>query len=275
MALAFEVTKNLTTEVGQNIEPYFVRTPYIIHEPNNSLFQYYIKPDTNEAWDKRADVLLGQYKTLSWKDLQHHLATRAVSKVGAKQFPQLGAIGFYKDLYTSQSYILAPVHDTQRTFDPPTISAYIAGDRVNVTVTPPKNVSYTCYKIIMRNGYFAVESVIYNRSTSVPKPIVNGIYEVTAIGYSEITGEYSSPSNTVYIPVTGGRSTWEPAPMQVRMSLADLMDVSLVDLLNAQMLRYNEKTQKWENVSSTEEHVELLGTEDRGILQLGDTYISL
>lgn len=275
MALTFEVTKNLTTEVAQNMEPYFVHTPYIIHEPDNSLFQYYIKPGTNEAWDKHTEVPRGQYEVLSWRDPQHHLSTRAVSKVGAKQFPQLGAIGFYKDLYTSQSYILAPVHDTQRTFDPPTISAYVAGDRVNVTVTPPKDVTYTCYKIIMRNGFFAVEHVIYNRSTSVPKPIVNGTYEVTAIGYSEITGEYSSPSNMVYISVTGGRSTWEPAPMQVRMSLADLMDVSLVDLLNAQMLRYNEKLQKWENVSSTEEHVELLGTEDLGILQLGDTYISL
>lgn len=252
MALAFEVIKNLTTEVDQNVEPYYVRTPYLIHEPDNSLFQYYIKPDTSEAWDKRADVVLGQYKTLSWGDLQHHLSTRAVAKIGAKQFPQIGAIGFYKDLYTSQSYILAPVHDDQETFDPPTIAATPSGNVVKLTITPPEDVTYTCYKVIMRSGYFAVEYVVYNTTTTVTKPLVNGVYEVTAIGYNELTGVYSSPSNIVNITVTGGRSNWEPEALKVYLKLGDLADVNLVDLLNAQMLRFNTTTQMWENVSATE-----------------------
>lgn len=252
MSLAFEVIKNLTTEVAQNVAPYLVRTPYVIHEPDNSLFQYYIKPGTDEAWDKRADVLLGQYKELPWKDPQHHLSTRAVSKIGAKQFPQLGAIGFYKDLYTSQSYILTPVHDKQEIFDPPTLAAFVSGDVVNITITPPEDVTYSCYKVIMRSGYFAVEYVVYNRASSVPKPLVNGAYEVTAIGYNELTGTFSSPSNLININVTGGRSSWEPEDLKVSMRLSDLLDVNLVDLLNAQMLRFNAATQKWENVSSNE-----------------------
>lgn len=251
MALAFEVIKNLTTEVDQNVEPYYVRTPYLIHEPDNSLFQYYIKPGTDEAWDKRADVALGQYKVLPWGDLQHHLSTRAVAKIGAKQFPQLGAIGFYKDLYTSQSYILAPVHTKQELFDPPTVTATISGDVVKLTITPPEDVTYTCYKVIMRSGYFAVEYVVYNTNTSVAKPLVNGAYEVTAIGYNELTGVFSSPSNIVSINVKGGRHNWEPESIKLSMRLADLTDVNLVDLLNAQMLRFNAETQKWENVSAT------------------------
>lgn len=251
MALAFEITKNLTTEVDQNVEPYYVRTPYLIHEPDNSLFQYYIQPGTDAAWDKRADVSLGQYKILPWVDPQHHLSTRAVAKIGAKQFPQLGAIGFYKDLYTSQSYILAPVHAKQEVFDPPTITAVLSGDVVKLTITPPEDVTYSCYKVIMRSGYFAVEYVVYNLSSSVPKPIVNGAYEVTAIGYNEITGIFSSPSNVVSIAVTGGRHSWEPESIKMSMRLVDLTDVNIVDLLNAQMLRFNAETQKWENVDAT------------------------
>lgn len=250
MALAFEVIKNLTTEVDQNVEPYYVHTPYLIHEPDNSLFQYYIKPDTNEAWDKRADVALGQYKTLSWGDLQHHLSTRAVAKIGAKQFPQIGAIGFYKDLYTSQSYILAPVHEKQETFKEPTLTATLSGKVVSIKITPPKNMTYTCYKIIMRSGYFAVEYVVYKTTTEVAAPLVNGTYSVTAIGYNEVSGVYSSPSNAVSITIANGKDTWEPESLKVPMKLSDLIDVNLVDLLNSQMLRYNTETSRWENVSS-------------------------
>lgn len=251
MALAFETIKNLTTEVDQNVEPYYVRTPYLIHEPDNSLFQYYIQPETDAAWDKRADVNLGQYKVLPWVDPQHHLSTRAVSKIGVKQFPQIGAIGFYKDLYTSQSYILAPVHAKQEVFDPPIITAVLSGDVVRLTITPPEDVTYTCYKVIMRSGYFAVEYVVYNPISAVHKPLVNGDYEVTAIGYNELTGIFSSPSNVVNITVTGGRHNWEPESLKVSMRLADLVDVNLVDLLNSQMLRFNSETQKWENVDTT------------------------
>jgi hypothetical protein len=247
MALAFEVIKNLTTEVDHNVEPYFVRTPHLIHEPDNGLFQYYIKPDTSAAWDKRTDVVLGQYKELSWDDLQHHLSTRAVSNIGAKHFPHIGAIGFYKDLYTSQSYILAPVHARQNVFRPPTITATLSGDTVKLVITSPENVTYTCYKVILRSGYFAVEYVVYNTDTSVDKPPVKGVYEVAVIGYNELTGMYSSPSNIVTITVTDGKDTWEPEAFKAYFKLSDLADVSIVDLLNAQMLRYNAATQRWEN----------------------------
>lgn len=251
MALAFEIVKNLTADADQNIEPYYVRTPYLIHEHDNSLFQYYIQSETDLAWDKRADVSLGQYKVLPWVDPQHHLTTRAVSKIGAKQFPQIGAIGFYKDLYTSQSYILVPVHDKQKTFKPPTIDATLSDSIVKLTITPPKDITYSCYKIIMRSGYFAVEYVVYNPTTTVAAPLINGTYEVTAIGYNELTGVYSSTSNVVNITVTNGRDSWEPEALQVYLRLRDLVDVNLVDLLNAQMLRFNAETQKWENVDAT------------------------
>ena len=250
MALSFERIKNLTAGTGQNIAPLYVHTPCMVHEPDSSLFQYYIKPSTNEAWDKRATVDLGQYSTLPWADNQRHLTTRAVSKIGAKQFPQIGAIGFYKDLYTSQSYILAPVHNKQKTFDPPSLSATLSGSAVKLSITPPKNTSYSCYKVIMRSGYFAVEYVVYNLTASVAKPLVNGVYSVTAIGYNELTGAYSSPSNAVSITVTDGSDTWEPEAFKVYLKLGDLADVNLVDLLNAQMLRFNAATHKWENVSA-------------------------
>lgn len=248
MALSFIGTKNLSADTIQNIEPRFVHTPYIINEPDNSLFQYYIKPGTNEAWDKKANVLLGQYVLLPWQDNQHHLTTRAAAKIGAKQFPQIGAIGFYTDLYTSQSYILAPVHAKIETFDPPTLAATLVGDVVKIVITPPEKVKYSCYKVVFRSGFFAVEYVVYNLNSDVPAPPVRGDYTVHAVGYNEVEGIYSSWSNVIDIPVATGKNTWKPDPIALRMS--DLLDVNLVDLLNAQMLRFNATTQKWENVNT-------------------------
>lgn len=251
MALNFVITKNLTTEVDQNVDPLYVRTPYLIQEPDNRIFQYYILPQKNTVWDKQSNIPLGQYNPLPWGKPNRHLTMRAASKIGVKHFPQIGAIGFYKDLYTSQSTILCPVHEEQETYDPPTLSAALNGKEVNIKITPSVESVYTCYRIVMRSGYFAVEYILYNLEESVDAPLVKGEYEVYAIGHNESTGTYSSWSNIVKLTVTEGKSTWEPESLKVPMKLSDLTDINIVDLLNAQMLRYNAETQRWENVDAT------------------------
>lgn len=251
MALNFVITKNLTTEVDQNVDPLYVRTPYLIQEPDNRIFQYYILPQKDTVWDKQANIPLGQYNPLPWGKPNRHLTIRAASKIGVKHFPQIGAIGFYKDLYTSQSTIMCPIHEEQETYDPPTLSIALSGNSVSVKITPPDGSTYTCYRVVMRSGYFAVEYILYNLDESVAAPLVNGDYEVYAIGYNELTSTHSAWSNIEHISITGQRDTWEPESLKVPMKLSDLTDINIVDLLNAQMLRYNAETQRWENVDAT------------------------
>lgn len=251
MALNFVVIKNLTTEVDQNVEPLYVHTPYLIQEPDNKIFQYYILPKKHTAWDKQTEVPLGQYDVLPWGFPYKHLTTRAVSKIGVKHFPQIGAIGFYKDLYTALSTVLAPIHEYPEMYNPPTLQVALTGNIVSLKIMPPDSSEYTCYRVIFRNSYFAVEYIVYNLEEEVDPPLVKGDYEVYAIGYNENTGTYSSWSNIVPLTITEGRDTWEPESLKVPMKLSDLTDINLVDLLNAQMLRYNAETQKWENVDAT------------------------
>lgn len=251
MALNFVITKNLTTEVDQNVDPLYVNTPYLIQEPDNKIFQYYTLPQKHTAWDKQSEIPLGQYDVLPWGAPSKHLTTRAVSKIGVKHFPQIGAIGFYKDLYTSLSTILAPIHEKHVAYEAPTLEAVLSGRSVSIKITPPDSSKYSCYRVVFRSGYFAVESVVYNLEEELDAPLVNGDYEVYAIGYNEVTGTYSTWSNVEHISIADGADTWEPESLKVPMKLSDLSDVNIVDLLNAQMLRFNAETQKWENASAT------------------------
>lgn len=222
--------------------------PVVQHEPNNDLYQYHISDDSLEE-DLKSEPAAGHYDALSWSPVLHSLATRAVSRIGAKNFPHIGAIGFYKDKYTSQSSVLAPIHADYEEYNPPTIAVEVSGSITTVTITPPTDITYTCYKVIMRSGYFAFEYVVYDLEKDLPTPTVIGNYDVYAIGYNETTGTASSWSNAVEISIASGDTNWDPAALTVPMSLADLTDVSIVDLLNAQAIRYNSTTQKWENVT--------------------------
>lgn len=249
MSLTFEFTKNLTTDTDNNIEPYLVETPYVCEEPDATLYQYFTQSDSYQMADKNTTIDYGQYETVSWDNLMHSLSTRAVAKIGVKNFPQIGAIGFYKDKYSSITYILVPVHDEQTEYDPPIIAIDTTSGDIQVTITEPEDVTYTCYKIIMRSGYFANEYVMYELTETLPMPTVIGEYEIWAIGYNEDTGIISSDSNVVDLSVTSGSDDWSPSALTVPMSLSDLTDVSLVDLLNGQMIVYNSTTAKWENAT--------------------------
>lgn len=183
-------------------------SPFLGHEPNNALWQYGINGDSAE--DASADPVLGQYDNLEWGDTEYHLTRRAVSRIGIINFPHVGAIGFYKDKYTGLSTVLAPVHVNPIRWKAPTLSCEVADAALHVIIAPPDDVTYTCYKVIMRSGYFAYEYVTYELDTSLPLPAVIGDYIVTAIGYNENTNEYSHESNEYELHVYEGKPTWAP-----------------------------------------------------------------
>jgi hypothetical protein len=220
--------------------------PFLGHEPNNNFYNYYIN-NKHRASDKVSVPSLGTYGALTWGTELHHMTNRVVSRIGVKSFPHIGAMGFYKDRYTGIAWILIPIHVEQTKYTAPTLALTVGTSSIAVTVTPPNDITYTCYKIIQRCEYFANEYVVYETSTEIPLPDVIGDYDVWAIGYNETTGICSLDSNIIEVSITSGKSNWSPAPISIPMSLADLTDVNLVDLLNAQLLRYNSTSGKWEN----------------------------
>lgn len=239
----------LQFEHNITLEQTFLNT-CIGNEPDNELLQFGITGD--QQVNDNTQITNSNYTDLSWDVIAALMTQKAVSRIGIKNFPQIGACGFYVDKYTEQSTILTPIKSDDNIYSPPTLAISEVTDGIEITITPPEDITYTCYKIIMRSGYYANEFVMYGVSATLSKPTVIGTYDVFAIGYNEDTGIMSSWSNVVSLSITSGNSDWSPAPLSVSMSLADLVDVSLVDLLNSQMLRYNSVTQKWENNTDTD-----------------------
>jgi hypothetical protein len=218
------------------------------NEPDGQIFQFGIA-DEHQVNDKTTPVL-ADYSALTWEYFAALMTQRAISRIGIKNFPQVGACGFYVDKYTLQTVIFTPISAAEQTYDPPTIAISEVSEGISVTITPPEGITYTCYKVIMRSGYYANEFVMYETTAVLTKPAVIGTYDVFAIGYNEDTGIMSSWSNVETLTISSGNANWEPSALTVPMSLADLVDVNLVDLLNAQSLRYNSVSGKWENANT-------------------------
>lgn len=250
MSLNFILQQNLTTDTTHNVSPFLVKTPFICEEPDSILYQYFIEPEKDTVQEKRTKAPLGQYDSLSWADLQNQLSINTVSRIGIKHFPHIGAIGFYKDKYTGLSMIAAPIHVKTTKYTAPVIDIVTNTSSVTITITPPEDVSYTCYKVIMRSGYFAYEYVTYETPVELPLPAVIGIYTIYAVGYNETTGICSFSSNVKILEITTGKTNWNPADLTVSMSLEDLQNVSLNTLKNQQLLHYNSVSNKWENFTS-------------------------
>lgn len=215
------------------------------NEPDNELIQFGITGD--QQVNDNTQITNSNYTDLTWAVIAALMTQRAISRIGIKNFPQIGACGFFVDKYTGQTTILAPIKSDDNVYSPPTLVIEETTEGIAVTITPPDDITYTCYKVIMRSGYYANEFVVYGTAATLAKPTVIGDYDVFAIGYNEDTGIMSSWSNVVEISITSGDTNWSPAPISIPMSLADLTDVNLVALLNAQSLRYNSTSGKWEN----------------------------
>lgn len=243
-ALNFVETFNLT-HWPNNVNPLYVKTPFMAQEHDGDLYHYFINEEDKAAADKGSEVDHSFYGLIEWGGLARHLTTRGVSRIGIKQFPQIGAVGFYKNLYTNKTSVLAPIHVDQPTYDPPTLSVSPTGTQMHIVLTPPEGVTYTVYRVVFRDECFATEYILYETDTYVDNPETNATYYVTAIGYNEDTHIVSGESNEEVVTVSNGRVGWRPAPTNLR--LADLADVDLVSLLNNQGLFYNSNTQKWEN----------------------------
>lgn len=199
MALIFDYEKDLDTGAQ----------PFISHEKNSVLYNYYISNEL--AMDKNASINGGLYDDVLFKDEARHLTTKAVSRIGVKNFPGIGGIGFYKDAYSDDSRVVAPIHPDHKEYESPTlITARIEDNKLHLVVSPPSNLTYTCYRVVVRQEAFAFEYIIYKTDYFVDAPTVKGQYTAYCIGYDEDNGTVSENSNELTLMVPNGADDWAP-----------------------------------------------------------------
>lgn len=209
-ALNFEQVINLT-ESDKNIAPLLVRNLCMVNEPNNELVQYYID-SADLAEDKAATVAYNNYPDLQWGNKKKRLTSRNVSRIGVKAFPGVGAIAFFKYKYEDRSIIMCPVNNNKTKFTAPVLNMVRNTSNIVFTITPPKDITYQCYRIVLANQYFTIEYVTYELTLIVPLPEVKGKYNIYCVGYVEEGQAISFDSNVYTFTVNTGKDTFEPDP---------------------------------------------------------------
>lgn len=199
MALLFEYSRDLETGAQ----------PFICHEKDSKLYNYYMSDD--RAMDASATAPLGQYDSVVFENESRSLTTKAVSRIGIKGFPGIGAIGFYKDAYSDNSLVVAPIHtDRDKTNAPVLKTVEVVDGKLHIVIEPPAGMSYQCYRVVVRQDPFAFEYITYKTDYTVDLPTVRGEYYAYCIGYDESTGAVSEDSNELPLTIETGTNGWAP-----------------------------------------------------------------
>lgn len=208
--LNFDEVINLTT-YDKNISPLLVRNLCMVNEANNELVQYYIN-NSDLAEDKATNIKYNNYNSAQWGNKRNRLTSRNVSRIGVKAFPGVGAVAFFKYKYENRSMIMCPVNYNKTKFTAPTLSMTKNDTELIFVITPPKDITYQCYRILLVNQYFAIEYVTYELTLNVPLPEVKGTYTIYCIGYVEEGETISFDSNILSLEIMAGKETFEPDP---------------------------------------------------------------
>lgn len=199
MALIFEYENDLETG----------KQPFISYEKDSTLYNYYMTGD--KALDKHTKAEYGQYDAVGFANEERHLTTKAVSRIGIKGFPGIGAIGFYKDAYSDNSLIVAPVHTERDKMNAPKLNTVeVVDGKLHIVIEHPSNLAYDCYRIVVRQVQFAFEYITYQLECYVDLPTVRGDYVVYCMGYDETTGAVSEDSNEMSLTIESGAKDWVP-----------------------------------------------------------------
>lgn len=150
------------------------------NEPDNRLVQYGLIDDRQQ--NEATEIVNSNYSSLTWQYLQSLLSSQAVKKIGVKNFPQIGAIGFYTLLHENRSCILAPIFTESQLYKWPTMLITQNTNDITFTIMNPEDVVYDCWRVCIRQGYFAYEYVSYEQMFTVPKP-PTGTYTFSVEGY--------------------------------------------------------------------------------------------
>ena len=242
MALTFDKTIDLTT-YEHNPAPKVVKQLSIIHESaDGELVQYYIDPNNKTEGDK-ATFAIGvydkdtqtysyhDYDEVIWNKPKKRITSQKIDRLVLKAFPNVGAIASYKLAYRNISRIIVPVNHRATKYEAPTLKAVINADNtVTFTFTPPKNITYQCYRVILSMGIRQLEYVSYETTLTIPQVLCTGTYDIYCIGYVN-EGEITSfESNIITLSLTGIYSEWpNVSPGAETYSKAEIDTLTKVD----------------------------------------------
>ena len=195
MPLVIEKTIDLT-QYGDNPNPKLVNQLSIVHEARNGeLVQYYIDRNTDSEKDKNTFAVgiydegsgtysYVDYDEISWNKPKTRICANRLEHISIKAFPNIGSIAVYKLKYRNISRILAPVNppDKRKTEPSLTVSLNQSGD-LEYIITPPEDVEYDCYRIVMASGDFSLDHITYDLTGTIEPPKVSGEYDIYCIAY--------------------------------------------------------------------------------------------
>lgn len=203
MALVIKEVVDLTSAPdSQNIPPKYVNQLKVVQEPDDRTYQYFVVSD--KAKDKRAAASALDFGDLLFVHLASSITQSSIKKLCVGHFPQVGAIAAYSYKYEERSRILAPVHPKQPVKGTaPTLTVEVAENSVKFVVTPPEDITYNAYRIIMRLNYKAYEYITYNHELIVDTPVESGNYEVYCMGYVGEGQKWSEDSVHQEVSIVG------------------------------------------------------------------------
>lgn len=220
MALNFENIIDLTNYQG-NPNPKIVSQLTIIHEvTEGEIVQYYIDQDTYTEGDKNTyaigvydgkakEYTYVDYDEVIWNKPKKRITSQKIDRLVLKAFPNVGAIASYKLAYHNISRIIVPVNHRTTKYEAPTLKAVVNADNtVTFTFTPPKNITYQCYRVILSMGIRQLEYVSYETTLTISQVLCTGTYDVYCIGYVNEGEIISFESNLITLSLTGIYSEW-------------------------------------------------------------------
>lgn len=180
-----------------------VRQHEVGHEPNNTIVDYFIEGLVPLVKNQGAVPAGGIYTGLTFQKENFARVPPSVYKFfGIKTHPRIGAYGFFRHKYTPFTDILVPINVQRKVYTPPDVTITIEGNNVIFTMVDPADVAYECYRVVMRNGYFAEEYITYEKTLKVRKPYPDATYDMYVIGY-RTDGLTSTESTHQAIVITG------------------------------------------------------------------------
>lgn len=171
------------------------------NEPDNTITKFFI--EAQHQGNIYGAVTLSNYGNINWQRSNGLMTSQNVTDIGIKTFPQIGSIGFYKLKYETRSLILAPIYTKSKKYSAPLIAIKDQGSTLLITLSNPAGVTYECYRVIVRNGYFAEEYITYDPVIEIPTPTDMGLYAISAFGYLN-EQLASAESDIKYMTIEGG-----------------------------------------------------------------------
>lgn len=169
----------LTFEFEKELDQNYLKA-CVCHQPDNQVILVGIEQEFQR--NETVKPTLGDYANLPWAYSPAVITSQKILNLSVISYPQIGGIGFYTLKHENRSTILAPLITDEDRYVAPTMTITQNTNDITFTITDPEDVSYDCWRVCIRQGYFAYEYVSYEQIFTVPKP-PTGTYTFSVEGY--------------------------------------------------------------------------------------------